>query len=371
MKIALVIDSFSRGGAERQVLYLAEELSGLGCDVEVIYYYEEASGYDRPADARMRLTLLSRRGGSLPLLWRMWRHLRRGRFDVVHAFKDQACIYGCLGGLLAGVPVVLAGYRCHYRGRGLTRLAHGVLNRTITGWVVNSRAIAQSLVDHIGADPAKCFVIYNGIDANQFVTSMGAGAAKQALGFEPDRLIVSIIGRLRPEKNQALFLDMAAEICKELPETRFLVVGDGERRAALEAQATRLAISHRVCFLGNRLDIPEILAATDVYVLTSEDEGLPNTILEAMSAGRPVVCTAYRGVEEVFEDGQEGFVVPNHDPRALARPVCELLQNADLRRAMGARGYERVRARFSRKALGERSLALYQEFLRQASVARA
>lgn len=371
MRVALIIDSLSKGGAERQVLYLAEELARLGCEVEVLYYYDEQYSYERLTGSDVSFTLLSRRGGPLLLFRRMWRFLWRGSFDVVHAFKDQACIYGCLAAKAAGVPVVLAGYRCHYQGRGLTRLCHRLLNHTIQGWVVNSRAIAASLVEHIGTDPAKCHVIYNGIDADRFQVPLSPGEARSALGVAADVPIVTIIGRLRPEKNHALFLDMAAVVHGRMPRVRFIVVGDGEELEALEAQAKRLRIAPVVRFLGSRSDIPEILAATDVYVLTSRDEGLPNTVLEAMSAGRPVVCTEYAGVEEALEDGQQGFVVPNRDPAALAAHVCELLADPALREAMGRRGRERVAARFSRRALGEQSLKLYQDALRRATARTA
>jgi glycosyltransferase involved in cell wall biosynthesis len=137
-------------------------------------------------------------------------------------------------------------------------------------------------------------------------------------------------------------------------------VGDGPRRAELEALSRSLGLENDAGFLGNRSDIPDILAATDISVLSSHYEGLSNVMLEAMGSGIPIVSTDYAGVDEVLTDGVDGFVVPLNDAEGLARRMVQLLDDADLRRRLGQAGRESVCRRFTLDAMGRRLLRVYE-----------
>ena len=360
MRIAIVIDYFLRGGAERQALYAARELVRRGCDVEIIYYYETADGYDHTLGKGALFTYVPKNGTYVRFLLRLWRHLRRGHFDVVHAFKNAPCIYGCTAAVLAGTPVVFGGYREQYRHHGIVIIGHRFINRFITGWIVNSRAIAESLVKCIGADREKISVVYNGIDANAFASSLSPQEARTRLGLPADAKVVSIIGRLRPEKNHAMFLRMASRVRRELPDARFLIIGDGPLEGPLRQQTESLGIEDAVHFLGIRDDIGDLLVATDICVLTSPLEGLPNSLVEAMSVGVAVISTGYPGVEEVLADGEEGFVVPRDDDEAMAKRVIRLMRDPALRVRQGAAGKKRVSKQFGLEAMGNSLLGIYQ-----------
>ena len=180
---------------------------------------------------------------------------------------------------------------------------------------------------------------------------------------------MTIVAGLRPIKNHRLFLDMARLVLAEIPETRFLLAGEGEMRPTLERYARELEISGRVMFLGGRSDIPDVLAATDVSVLTSHSEGLPNALLESMAVGIPVVTTDYAGARELVTDGAEGFIVPRGDAAALADRVLRLLREERLRESMGGNGARTVAGRFSMDAMAASFLSAYDACM--ARVARA
>lgn len=363
MRIAIVVDSLARGGAERQALNATWQLSKRGCEVELIYYHEADDPHDHPAVVGGKVAFLPKGGSRCRFLWRLRNHLRRGRFDVVHAFKSTESIYAAFAGKLAGVPVILGGHRGMYRDRGLVRLAHRLVRTVVDGWIVNAHAIADSLANAIGARPEKLFVVHNGIEPLEFISTLGAAEAKQKLDLEATRPVVTMVARLHEGKNHAIFLKMAARILQQWPETCFLLVGDGPMRSSIESQISELALTDSVLLLGERASIADVLAATDVSVLTSQSEGLPNVLLESMCVGIPVVTTDYTGVEEVVTDEQEGYVVPRGDSGTLAAKVCRLLEDETLRQQMGHRGAKTVETHFRTEAMAEGLLSIYESCL--------
>jgi glycosyltransferase involved in cell wall biosynthesis len=152
---------------------------------------------------------------------------------------------------------------------------------------------------------------------------------------------------LRPEKNHELFLEMACRVARDMPTARFLIIGDGPCRAPLEQRCHAMALAANVMFLGSRNDVPRLLAAMDVFVLTSHIEANPVSILEAMSTGRPVVATNVGSVCEAVIDEKTGFLVRPGDTAALADRVVTLLHDPILRRAMGTAGRQAVVAKWS------------------------
>lgn len=363
MKIAIVLDSLARGGAERQGMFAARELTRQGRDVELIYYHRVADGFDLSVMEETRMTYIPKEGTYLRLLLRVRDYFQKNRFDVVHAFKSSPSLYAGLAGWSAGVPVVLGGIRCEYDDVGMVRLGHRCVNRLVDGWVVNSKATTHSLVRRIGAGLDRIHVVYNGIEPTAFNSTLTSDEAKRRLGIDHAAQVVSIFAVIRPQKNHELFIETAARVLKTLPHTRFLVVGDGEERSRFEQQACSLGIANSFLFLGTRGDIPDLLAATDVSVLTSHYEGLANALLEAMAVGKPVVTTRYAGADELVTDGHDGYMTPKGDADALSRRICELLQDPALRRRLGENGRRTVATRFEMPVMAKNLYAVYEQCL--------
>lgn len=368
MKVAIVVDSLAKGGAERQALLSARLLAGRGCDTELIRYHRVADEYDPASCAPARAVLIEKRGAPLRFFVRLVMHLRRGQFDVAHAFKETPCIYGCLAAAVAGVPVRLAGHRTQFVPPGMTRRLLRLVDRTATAWVPNSPAVALALADQLGVDQSRLHVIPNGIDPAALQSTLSAAAARTRLGLPAEAPTVAMIAALRPEKNHPMFVDMAIEVARSVPLARFLIVGDTGRsddaaHERLHSIAAQAGIADRIHFLGQRSDIADVLAAVDVSVLTSDHEGLSNALLESMAAGKCVVTTDYRGADDVVTHGEDGFITPRGDAKAMAGCVTRLLSDPSLRARTGERARKRVAERFGVEAMADGLLAVYQKYL--------
>jgi glycosyltransferase involved in cell wall biosynthesis len=186
-----------------------------------------------------------------------------------------------------------------------------------------------------------------------------------ALGYTDDELVIGTTSRLSEErKGIAQFIDMAAQVAAEHPRARFLIVGDGSLRPQLEAQAMRLQVADKVIVTGWRSDVPQLVAAMDVFVMPSLFEGGPTSVLEAMAMRKPVVATSVGMVPEVVEDGRSGLIVPPGNAKALAAAVGQLLANDDGRLQMAEAARAQALQDFSIERMIDRYLTAFAEFAR-------
>lgn len=233
-------------------------------------------------------------------------------------------------------------------------------------------AHGRFLVEHEKFPATKVAVIRNGVDTRRFAPKSADEVAslRRELGIHTDTPVVGIVAALRPEKNHESFLDLATRVTGQWPGVQFLIVGDGPCRGSLEQYAARLELQKNVRFLGMRNDIPRVLAALDVFVLTSHNEANPVSILEAMSTGKPVVATNVGSVHEVVSDGQTGFLVPAGDAATLADRTLQLLKDPRLAQSMGAAGRATVDARWSIQEMVNRYAGLIESvYLRKTAIA--
>lgn len=264
----------------------------------------------------------------LRVLPRLWHLMRRRQVDAVVTVGTggDKMFWGRLAAWLAGVPVICSALHS-------TGLPDRVewLNRQLApltdGFIAVARSHGQYLAEHEGCPPDRIYVIPNGVDTDRFRPMPKDPALAQELGLPSGAPVVGIVAALRPEKNHELFLAAARRVNQHRPETVFLVVGDGQRRAYLEQWAVDLGLADRVLFTGNRSDVPELLSLLDVFVLSSHMEANPLSILEAMASGKPAVATRVGSIPENLEDGKTGFLVPPGDAEALADRVLWLLDH--------------------------------------------
>ena len=368
MKVALVIDSLAKGGAERQALLSARMLGARGCDVELIRYHRASDEYDATSCGPARAVLIEKQNQPVRFFVRLVQHLRAGKFDVVHAFKETPCMYGCLAAAIAGVPVRLAGYRAQVAAPGLTRRLLKLVDRASAAWIPNSQAVAETLVEYLGVDRSRLHVVHNGIDATALKSSLTSAEARSRLGLPAGAPTVAMIAALRPEKNHAMFLRMADEVHHAIPNTQFLIVGDTGRsddaaHARLLGMAATSGVGNRIHFLGQRADMANVLAAIDVSVLTSDHEGLSNALLESMAVGKAVVTTDYRGADALVTQGVDGFITPRGDASAMAECVKCLISDDELRARVGEQARRMVAERFSVDAMADGLLSVYRRYL--------
>jgi glycosyltransferase involved in cell wall biosynthesis len=278
--------------------------------------------------------------------------------------------YGRLAAVGLGIPVVVAAERNVIRRPAWQRALERALDFVTDRYLVNSSAIVEELAGAGGLPRAKMQVVHNGIDLGRLPAfDPERRRARSALGFDPARRLVAQVGRLEPQKDYPTYLAAAARVAGAVPDVDFLVVGEGRLRAALEGEAARLGIGDRVRFTGVRHDVPALLAAVDVCVLTSLYEGLPNVVIEAMATGAVAVATDVGGARELVVPDETGVIVPVRDPERVAEATIALLHDPERTRRMAVAARARIVERFSVDAMVRRTTAVYDECLRAAGVA--
>lgn len=288
------------------------------------------------------------------LLTRFLRMLRDEKPDVI-----LTCIYPLTMFLSAiarmlghRFKVVAAVHSTGYIKRAVWRSFSTRISTPLLSAVVTiARAQSEVCVRNLGIPKKKVRLIYNGVELNRFDPDSAVGTVRQEFDLSEDAPVVGIVGMLRPEKAHAVLLRAAAIIRKTDERVRFLIVGDGPEREGLEAMAKDLELANAVTFTGGRNDIPEILSTLDLFVLCSDTEAFPVSILEAMAMRKPVVSTDVGSVSEAVEHGVTGLLVPPGQPEVLAEAIRSLLADPYRRRAMGSTGRRRVEERFSVEAM--------------------
>ncbi len=303
-------------------------------------------------------------------LLQLWRLMRRRRYTIVHTHSSKAGILGRWAAKLAGVPVIVHtvhGWGHHERQHPLLRAYYILLEKltlpiTDKLIVVSPLNIEKGLADGIGhrSDYA---VIRSGIELDRFgQPQVPRAETRRALGIPLDAPVVGTVTRLSAQKAPLDFVRAAAEIARARPDVWFVMVGGGDLRAQVEALAAESGLGERLVLTGLRRDVPELLAAFDIFALSSLWEGLPRVLPQAMAAGLPIVATAADGTAEAVREGENGFLVPPGQPEALARRVLMLLNEPAWAQQMGAAGRARV-GEFSDRSMVAQIDTLYRFLL--------
>lgn len=310
----------------------------------------------RLRDARVQAHPIAFRGDLSPLAaLALARAIRSFRPEVIHLHDPHAISAGLMAARLQGGARLVATRRVDFVLRGsLSRRKYRSCDRVIAV----SRAIA-SVLEGSGVPASRLRLVYEGVPAR--AAPPGGAEALAALGVPPGVPVVGTIAALTEHKDHTTLLEAATLVLARIPEARFIAVGDGELRPALEARAAALGLGDRWIWAGFRRDVDVLLPRFTVFCLSSQSEGLGTSLLDAMNFGRPVVATAAGGIPEAVEDGSTGRVVPVKDPRALAEALVEVLSNEERREAMGHAGRRRFEERFTVERMVEETLRVYGE----------
>jgi glycosyltransferase involved in cell wall biosynthesis len=230
--------------------------------------------------------------------------------------------------------------------------------------VAVSKGTQSFSIEEEGIKPDKLVTIHNGINVERFSIDLSPEAKRnlrQELGLESDSLIILTVARLHAQKGHTYLIEAIPHIVRAFPQARFLFVGDGELKGKLTVQVEKAGLSDYVLFLGVRKDVPQLLAISDLFVLPSLWEGLPNAVLEAMAAGVPVIATNVEGAPELIVHEKTGLLVPPADPTALEQAIQRLLIDESSRTSMSKAARERVEYKFSQDANVTAFIDLYDQ----------
>jgi len=382
MRIVMLIETLGGGGAERVTVDLARLLAARGHDLTIAVprmpptwrsASEHATLREQVAElhrAGVRVLAWHRQSKYAPWEWRpLARLLIRHRPHVLHAHKLGGALWAVLLGRLCGVPVIVA----HDHGASAwpearrTFVYRHVVGPLADRVITVSRAHRDEMVERRGVPAHKVAIVINGTD--------GAGpstdAPRERLGLPQDAPVVAAVAMLRPEKGLDILVRALALVRTAHPTVRAVVAGGGivthrDEPERLRTLTADLQLEDAVTFLGPRTDIANVLAAADVAVNSSHEEGTPIAVLEYMEAGLPIVATSVGGVPDMLRDGDEALLVPPGDPVALAGAVNRVLADAELARRLGSNGQRRRRSDFTLERTVEAVEALYRDALKAA-----
>jgi glycosyltransferase involved in cell wall biosynthesis len=367
--VALYTDSQGFGGAEVQLLSLAERLDRRRFQPLVIHAPAPAMPPSFP-DRLRKLDIESQPAPS-PLgarhvagVLRFASLLRKRRVDVFHAHKTYppACRFGLLAAVLARCEVVVSTDQLRPPGlpprrqRYLLRL----LSACMDGHIAVSTSLKQYLVKRLKFRADKVRVISNWVDPDVFAGASDPTDIRMELAIPGDAIVIGCVARFHEQKGHVHLVTAAANVVRRHRQLHFILIGDGVTRVEVEAHVHALKLAPHFHFLGQRDDVPALLAAMDIFVLPSRYEGLPVSVLEAMSSGKPVVATAVDGTLEAIADRQTGLLVPPGDATALTEALDFLVRRPDVRTSMGIAGRRRVLEHFAAEPLVRQTEALYE-----------
>ncbi len=368
LPVVFLVTNLDTGGAERQLAELVTRMDPRRFRPIVVCQKCGGPFYDDIEHAGIETHALEAPGRWDPrFAWRLAALCRHVKAEALVIRGFSTGVIGRLVGWSLGIrPILMAEHStgridCDPKKRPIERL----LSRHTDGAIAVARGQVPFLVDDKGFDPERIRVIYNGIDLEDWTPAERDEALCAELGIPLEAPVVGILAMLRPEKDHGTFLEAARLVLEEVPECRFLIVGEGVERAALEKRTADLGLSERVLFTGRRTDVPRLLSVFDVSVLSSVTvETFPMSFLEAMAMARPLVTTRVGGVPEMIEEGENGFVVDLRDPAGLARALVRVVANRETARAMGLRSREIVEERFTMARMVDDTEAYIDSFFR-------
>jgi glycosyltransferase involved in cell wall biosynthesis len=363
MNILFLIESSEPGGAETVVLSLAKAFRDRGNNC-VIGLLQTGWLNDRLVEAGFKPIVIRQNGSyDLACLWELISLIRIENIDVVHAHEFMMNTYGVAAGILTRTPVVTTVHgKNYYWAKHRRKMAYRLVSR-LSRMVAVSQDLRGFLVDTVGISMRRIHTIYNGIELDGYgtnSTSVTAGFTREALSIPVESPVIGTAGMLVPVKDHSTLLKAAANVIRCYPSAVFLICGEGELRSQLEEEAQALGIGEKITFAGFRNDMINLLHIMDVYVCSSISEGLSLSVLEAMTAAKPVVATNVGGNPELVLNGETGFLVSPQDPESLASKITLLLNNKPLAHQFGLKGKLRADETFGR----EQMVASYERLYR-------
>ncbi len=372
-RILFVIGSLDLGGAESQMLMLIRELvrRNIYCEIFTL----QANGLLRIHFDEIGVPVHSGDVPNIPYkivkglhllraFWILRRHARR--VNIVHAYLPLTNCMGACAAYLAGVNKIITSRRGlgnHQNARPWWKVFDRVANALSSVVVVNSMVVADDTIRRDGIKKEKLVCIYNGLEAERFRQALPYRVSvRHSLGLNDDAPVAIIVANLISYKGHADLIDAMALIADRFPMLRLLVVGkDNGIGSRLKERAEALSVGHMLHWLGLRQDIPELLAAADIYVCASHEEGFSNSILEAMASGKAVIATKVGGNSEALDHGRLGLLVNPRDPIGLAVAMERLLRDSELMNRLGKLSSIIARERYSSAAMVDKYLSLYSD----------
>jgi len=372
-RILYVIDGIEFGGGER---VFAQLLNGLPEDRFEPYLASAPNDAFLKNIKSKNLVFypvdFSNRFNPLPLM-RLYRIVKSQRIDIVHSQGARADFFARIAAKLAKVPIIIStvqmlveGYNVGYLKRFLYQTFDRFSERFVDYFLVVSSVLKENMIEVHGIPPDKIIKIYNGIETDYYKPvgneEMRYKIRREFAVNDSDILIASL-GRLVWQKGFEYFLHAIPEILREIPDARFILVGDGPLRPELERLAVELGEGDKIIFAGYRSDVRDVLAALDIVVIPSVLEGFPMITLEAMAMAKPIVAAKIDGITEQITDGINGILIPPKDSSAIAQAIIRLINDRESGKKLGLAARKKVEQEFSVEKMVSETEKVYLSLL--------
>ena len=348
-------------GGQNQVRYTVMGLRAIGHRAALVAH-PEGELLRRMSEGLDLIPLAPRNEIDLAAAWRLSRVVKQLRPTIIHAHDPHGVAMAATALSIASPeprPPLVASRRIEFR------IAHNSFSRWKYSQVDCFLAISHAVRDRLVADgipSRKVEIVHEGVDVER-AAAVPSGNVHAAL-FLPTRApVVGNVGALVAQKNQHMLIDAAALVVRDVPDARFVILGEGELRSTLEDQIRQKHLERHVFLAGFRADVLELMKDFDVFALSSMQEGMCTSLVDAMAAAKPTVATSVGGVPEVVADGETGFLVAAKDHHALADRIVRLLKDEALRRRMGEAGLARARRLFTVERMVEATAAVYRDLV--------
>jgi len=364
INLLYLIPNLNVGGAEELLLGIARRFNRSHYKVAVACLWDKGPIAERMESMGVEVYLLGMfTRMDFTVIFRLAKLMQSLQTDVLHSHLFPANTIGRLAARIVKVPVVISTeHNIDVWKTFFHKLIDKILAKFTDRIITVSDAVRDFYIKEEGISADKYLTIHNGVDLERFNFIPDVVKKRKELGFKNEP-VVGMFGRLVPQKTPQYFIEAASRIAGEIPEARFLVVGDGPLRKMLEERCNKLDIKDKVIFTGLRKDVLEIMAAIDVVSLSSSREGLSIVVLEAMALSKPVVATRVGGNPETIIDGRTGFLVEPNSPQQLADKIIILLRDRNRAEEMGRKGRERVEEEFNIDRTVKSTANLYETLL--------
>jgi len=348
-------------GGQNQVLLTVNGLRGIGQRAALVAH-PDGELRRRAAEGLELIPIAPRTEMDLSAAWKFSRLLKRLDPDIIHAHDPHGVAMSALALSLGSgsargrpLPPLVASRRVdfHLKGNSFSRWKY----RQVNCFIAASEAIRKMLVAD-GVDADRTVTVHEGIDVDH-VRAAPPFNVHETFFLPHGAPVVGNVAALVPHKGQRYLIDAAHLVVQQLPDARFVILGEGELREHLEKQVHEHHLEKHVWLPGFRTDVLGCIKGFDLFVMSSVSEGLGTSLLDAMAASRPIVATTAGGIPEIVEDGVTGRLVPPRDHAALAAAIVSMLKDDEGRRRMGAAGFARVNERFTVERMVERTAEVY------------
>jgi glycosyltransferase involved in cell wall biosynthesis len=342
------------GGAQRGLFDQARWFKSHGCKVVVAFFYDKEGFHEKWSRAvdfpvhnlqayERGVGFLRQSAQLIKGLLRLWSLVLRERFDVVETFTHDSNLLGLPFAWLAQVPVRIATHRGKIEAFPRWRqILHGVLiNIGIAHTLIAVSEQTRQQAIKEGIWESRITVIPNGVKPLD-TSLVNRDAVRRDLGLNEDEIFLLSIGRLTYQKGHEFLVQAMSNVVRRFPNGKVGICGDGPLRSQLERQITEASLSDHVKLLGAWEDISPLLASAEIFVLPSRWEGLSRALMEAMAAGLPVIATEVDGIKDLITNGVNGLLVPSEDAERLGNSILQLIDNAEMRKKIGAAGQAHV-----------------------------